>query len=288
MTNRTGQERLFEVLRWLLIVGAVVVTIFPFYYMLLLSAVPIESLLLAPGRIWVAGQQFTVDTYRTVLASVDEGGQGFAVFLRNSALVASAVVVITLLVSIPGAYAVARLSFVGREQISTLFLAVYLFPSIVLAVPLFIGFAKLGLQASLLGLMLVYVVQTVPVSIYMLRSYFRTIPISVEEAAVLDGAGRLALMRRVTLPLAMPSIVSTGLYVFMIAWNEFLFALLFLSAKPDLWTVSLGLAQLSNGIEVPKTVLMAGSVILTVPIIVLYLLAERALTEGLTSGADKG
>ena len=288
MTNRTGQERLFEVLRWLLIVGAVVVTLFPFYYMLLLSAVPIESLLLAPGRIWVAGQQFTVDTYRTVLASVDDGGQGFAVFLRNSALVASAVVVITLLVSIPGAYAVARLSFVGREQISTLFLAVYLFPSIVLAVPLFIGFAKLGLQASLLGLMLVYVVQTVPVSIYMLRSYFRTIPISVEEAALLDGAGRLALMRRVTLPLAMPSIVSTGLYVFMIAWNEFLFALLFLSAKPDLWTVSLGLAQLSNGIEVPKTVLMAGSVILTVPIIVLYLLAERALTEGLTSGADKG
>jgi multiple sugar transport system permease protein len=288
VTNRTGQERLFEVLRWMLIVGAVVVTVFPFYYMLLLSAVPIESLLLAPGRIWVAGQQFTVDTYRTVLASVDEGGQGFAVFLRNSALVASAVVVITLLVSIPGAYAVARLSFVGREQISTLFLAVYLFPSIVLAVPLFIGFAKLGLQASLLGLMLVYVVQTVPVSIYMLRSYFRTIPISIEEAAVLDGAGRLALMRRVTLPLAMPSIVSTGLYVFMIAWNEFLFALLFLSAKPDLWTVSLGLAQLSNGIEVPKTVLMAGSVILTVPIIVLYLLAERALTEGLTSGADKG
>jgi multiple sugar transport system permease protein len=190
--------------------------------------------------------------------------------------------------SIPGAYAVARLSFIGREQISTLFLAVYLFPSIVLAVPLFIGFAKIGLQASLIGLMLVYVVQTVPVSIYMLRSYFRTIPVSVEEAALLDGAGRIALMRRVTLPLAMPSIVSTGLYVFMIAWNEFLFALLFLSAKPDLWTVSLGLAQLSNGIEVPKTVLMAGSVILTVPVIALYTLAERALTEGLTAGADKG
>jgi multiple sugar transport system permease protein len=286
--RRTGQERTFEALRWVLLLGAVAVTVFPFYYMLVLSAVPIESLLLAPGRIWLAGQHLTVDTYRTVLASVDDGGQGFAVFLRNSALVASAVVVITLLVSIPGAYAVARLSFVGREQISTLFLAVYLFPSIVLAVPLFIGFAKLGLQASLVGLILVYVVQTVPVSIYMLRSYFRTIPVSVEEAALLDGAGRLALMRRVTLPLAMPSIVSTGLYVFMIAWNEFLFALLFLSAKPDLWTVSLGLAQLSNGIEVPKTVLMAGSVILTVPIIVLYLLAERALTEGLTSGADKG
>jgi multiple sugar transport system permease protein len=286
--RRTSQERLFEVLRWLLLAGALVVVVFPFYYMLVLSVVPIESLLLAPGRIWVTAEEFTVDTYRTVLASVDDGGQGFTIFLRNSTLVASAVVIITLLVSIPGAYAVARLTFVGREKINTMFLAVYLFPSIVLAVPLFIGFARLGLQASLLGLMLVYVVTTVPVSIYMLRSYFQTIPISVEEAALLDGAGRVALMRRVTLPLAMPSIVSTGLYVFMIAWNEFLFALLFLSAKPNLWTVSLGLAQLSNGIEVPKTVLMAGSVILTVPIILLYLLAERALTEGLTSGADKG
>ncbi|HKG51377.1 MAG TPA: carbohydrate ABC transporter permease [Actinomycetales bacterium] len=286
--RRTGQERLFEVLRWLLLAGALLVVVFPFYYMLVLSVVPIESLLLAPGRIWVTAQEFTVETYRTVLASVDDGGQGFTIFLRNSTLVASAVVVVTLLVSIPGAYAVARLGFVGRDKISTLFLAVYLFPSIVLAVPLFIGFARLGLQASLLGLMLVYVVTTVPVSIYMLRTYFQTIPVSIEEAAVLDGAGRVALMRRVTLPLAMPSIVSTGLYVFMIAWNEFLFALLFLSAKPNLWTVSLGLAQLSNGIEVPKTVLMAGSVILTVPIILLYLLAERALTEGLTSGADKG
>jgi len=286
--RRTSQERLFEVLRWLLLVGALLVVVFPFYYMLVLSVVPIESLLLAPGRIWVTAEEFTVETYRTVLASVDDGGQGFTIFLRNSTLVAAAVVIVTLLVSIPGAYAVARLGFVGREKISTLFLAVYLFPSIVLAVPLFIGFARLGLQASLLGLMLVYVVTTVPVSIYMLRSYFQTIPISIEEAALLDGAGRVALMRRVTLPLAMPSIVSTGLYVFMIAWNEFLFALLFLSAKPNLWTVSLGLAQLSNGIEVPKTVLMAGSVILTVPIILLYLLAERALTEGLTSGADKG
>ena len=286
--RRTAQEQTFELLRWLLIVVVVALALFPFYYMLVLSVVPIESLLLAPGRIWVAGQQLTVDTYRTVLASVDDGGQGFIVFLRNSAVVATAVVVITLVVSIPGAYAVSRLQFVGREKISTLFLAVYLFPTIVLAVPLFIGFAKVGLQASLVGLMLVYAVQTVPVSIYMLRSYFKTIPFSVEEAALLDGAGRLTVMRRVTLPLAMPSIMSTSLYVFMIAWNEFLFALLFLSAKPDLWTVSLGLAQLSNGIEVPKTVLMAGSVILTVPIIVLYLLAERALTEGLTTGADKG
>jgi multiple sugar transport system permease protein len=134
----------------------------------------------------------------------------------------------------------------------------------------------------------VYIAQTVPVSILMLRTYIRTMPVSIEEAAMVDGASRFRILRSVIVPLAMPTIMSTGLYVFMIAWNEFLFALLFLTANRDLWTVSLGLSQLSNGIEVSKTVLMAGSVLLTVPIIVLYGIAERSLTEGLTSGADKG
>ncbi|WGW12408.1 carbohydrate ABC transporter permease [Saxibacter everestensis] len=288
MNRLTAEQKVLAVLRWLVIAFLIIATVFPFYYMAVLSFVPIESLLLAPGRIWVGAQDLTIDTYRTVLASVDDGGQGFSRFLRNSAIVSLVVVALTLLISIPGAYAVARLKFAGRTTVSTLFLAVYLFPTIVLAVPLFIAFAKMGLQTSLLGLMFVYIAQTVPVSIYMLRTYFQAIPQSVEEAASIDGAGRLATLSRVTLPLAMPSIMSTGLYVFMIAWNEFLFALLFLAAEPELWTVSLGLAQLSGGIEVPKTVLMAGSVILTVPIIVLYGIAERALTEGLTTGADKG
>jgi multiple sugar transport system permease protein len=286
--SASGAERAMGVTRWLFIGLLVIVTVFPFYYMVVLSFVPIESLLLHPGDIWIGSQKLTTETYTTVLKSVDEGGQGFTVFLRNSAVVAVAVMIVTIVMSILGAYAVARLRFTGRRQVSALFLAVYLFPTIVLAVPLFVAFAKVGLQSSLVGLMLVYVVQTVPVSIYMLRTYFETIPQSIEEAAVIDGASRAATLMRVTLPLALPSITSTALYVFMIAWNEFLFALLFLTADRNLWTVSLGLSQLSNGIEVPKTILMAGSVLLTVPIVVLYGIAERSLTEGLTSGADKG
>jgi multiple sugar transport system permease protein len=282
------EERTLKVLRWPVIAVLVVVTAFPFYYMLVLSFVPIEQLLLNPSQIWVTAQDFTLSTYSHVLKSVTDGGQGFATFLRNSAIVAIATVAVTLLVSIPGAYAVARLPFVGRRQVGALFLAVYLFPAIVLAIPLYVVFAKVGLTESLVGLVVVYVVLTVPVSIYMLRQYFETIPESIEEAAALDGAGRIQMMWRITLPLAMPSIMSTGLYVFMIAWNEFLFALLFLTPDRELWTVSLGLAQLSNGIEVPKTVLMAGSVILTVPIVALYGVAERALVAGLTTGADKG
>jgi multiple sugar transport system permease protein len=169
-----------------------------------------------------------------------------------------------------------------------LFLAVYLFPPIVLAIPLFVFFTRVGLRGSLLGLVLVYVAQTVPVAIYMLRNYFETIPESLEEAAAIDGCSRLGVIRRVSLPLALPSIMATGLYVFMIAWNEFLFALLFLLERRERWTVSLGLSRLSGSIEVPTTVLMAGSVVLTVPVVVLFFFTERLLTEGLTSGAEKG
>ncbi|GAB2667963.1 carbohydrate ABC transporter permease [Kribbella swartbergensis] len=287
MTKAAFQEKFFGVMRWVVIAALVVATLFPFYYMVLLSVKPIDNLLLDPGRIWVSVSEFTADSYRQVLTSVEDGGQGFLTMLRNSALVSIGAVILTLLVAIPGAYAVSRLRFTGRRKVSALFLGVYLFPATLLAVPLFVMFAKAGLQGSLVGLVIVYIAQTVPVAIYMLRSYFATVPVSVEEAAALDGCSRLAIVRRVVLPLAAPSVMATGLYVFMIAWNEFLFALLFLAAEPTRWTVSLGLQQLANGVEVPKTVLMAGSVVLTLPVVLMFYAAERMLTEGLTSGADK-
>ncbi len=171
---------------------------------------------------------------------------------------------------------------------SGLFLAAYLFPAILMAIPLFVLFTRLGLRGSLLGLVLVYTAQTVPVAIYMLRNYFETVPESIEEAGLVDGLGRLGVLRRISLRLALPSIMSTGLFVFMIAWNEFLFALLFLVDRRERWTVSLGLSQLSGSVEVPTTVLMAGSVVLTLPIIIIFFATERLLTGGLTAGAEKG
>ncbi|MFD9006949.1 carbohydrate ABC transporter permease [Streptomyces sp. NPDC059582] len=287
MSRAQFEERFFGTLRWFVIAFLAVITVVPFYYMLLLSLKPIDALLLDPGSLWVSTKDFTLSTYRDVLRSTDDGGQGFLKFLLNSALVSLGTVALTLLAAVPGAYAISRLKFFGHRQVSALFLAVYLFPATLLAVPLFVVFAKLHLSSSLAGLAIVYVAQTVPVAIYMLKNYLVTIPYSIEEAAALDGLTRLQTLRKVILPLALPSLMATGLYVFMIAWNEFLFALLFLAADPGKWTVPLGLAQLSNGVEVPKTVLMAGSVVLTIPVILLFFAAERLLTEGLTSGADK-
>ncbi|MFJ3627513.1 carbohydrate ABC transporter permease [Streptomyces albidoflavus] len=288
MTRTQFEEGLFGVLRWVVIAFLALITVVPFYYMLLLSVKPIDALLLDPGQLWISAKEFTLATYESVLKPTSEGGQGFLSLLLNSALVAVATVLLTLAAAVPGAYAVSRLTFFGGRQVSALFLAVYLFPATLLAVPLFVMFAKMGLSGSLVGLAIVYIAQTVPVSIYMLKNYFVTIPHSIEEAAAIDGASRLQTVRKIILPLALPTLMATGLYVFMIAWNEFLFALLFLAADPDRWTVSLGLQQLAGGIEVSKTVLMAGSVVLTLPVVALFFAAERLLTEGLTAGADKG
>lgn len=288
LTRAQFEERFFGTLRWIVIAFLAAITIVPFYYMLMLSVKPIDALLLDPGNLWVSAKDFTLSTYESVLKPSSEGGQGFLGMLLNSALVAIATVLLTLAAAVPGAYAVSRLKFFGNRHVSALFLAVYLFPATLLAVPLFVMFAKMGLSGSLAGLAIVYIAQTVPVSIYMLKNYFITIPFSIEEAAAIDGASRLQTVRKIILPLALPTLMATGLYVFMIAWNEFLFALLFLAAEPDKWTVSLGLQQLANGIEVSKTVLMAGSVVLTIPVVLLFFAAERLLTEGLTSGADKG
>ncbi|MFC0681722.1 carbohydrate ABC transporter permease [Lysobacter korlensis] len=282
------QRRVLGILRWVVMGLFLLATLFPFYYMLLLSIRPIASLLRDPGSLIVAVEDFTLSTYAEVLAPQSQGGQGFLSFLGNSLFVAIGSVLVALLIAIPGAYAIARLPFFGRRKISALFLATYLFPAIVLAIPLFVLFTRIGLRGSLFGLIFVYTAQTVPVAIYMLRNYFETVPESIEEAGLVDGLSRLGVLRRISLPLATPSIMATGLFIFMIAWNEFLFALLFLIDKRDQWTVSLGLASLSGSIEVPTTVLMAGSVVLTLPIIVLFFATERLLTGGLTAGAEKG
>jgi multiple sugar transport system permease protein len=281
VTRDRFERALFRVLRPLVIAFLFLITAFPLYYMVMLSFRDIQELILEPGSLWP--RNFTLDTYTNVL-----GRQGFLIFMRNSAIVAVVSVAVTLLISIPGAYAVARLRFFGRRQVHFLFLAVYLFPAIVLAIPLFVLFTMLGLRGSLVGLILVYIAQTVPVTVYMLRNYFETVPQSVEEAAAIDGCSRLSTIWRVVLPLSKPALMATGLYAFMIAWNEFLFALLFLVEKRDSWTVSLGLSQLAGSIEIPTTVLMAGSVVLTLPIVIVFFAGERLLTEGLTAGAEKG
>ena len=288
MTRAVFEERLFGVLKWLSIVFFVIICLFPLVYMVALSFKPIQELLLDPAQWWPTLEQvLALDTYETVLTPVDEGGQGFLTFIKNSSIVAVATVILTLAVGILAAYSAARLNFFGKRAVSFGMIMIYLFPVVVVAIPLFVMFSRIGLRSSLYGLIIVYLASTLPVALYMLRNYFNAIPVELEEAAMVDGLSRMGVIRKVTIPLASPAIAAVGLYVFMIAWNEFLYALLFVLERRDLWTLSLGVQQLDNQ-EVPKTVLMAGSVIISLPVIFLFFAAERFLREGLTAGGVKG
>jgi multiple sugar transport system permease protein len=288
LTRTVIEDRFFGVLKWISIGFFLVITLFPLIYMIGLSFKPISELFRNPDGFLPSWNEIaSLDTYREVLRPTDEGGQGFFVFIKNSVIVALATMAITVALSILAAYAAARLRFSGSKFVTWIILIVYLFPAVVIAIPLFVAFSRLGIRNSLFSLIIVYIAQTIPVALYMLRSYFQTVPVELEEAGLIDGLSRTGVMFRVTIPLAAPAIAAVALYVFMIAWNEFLFALLFLTESRELWTLALGVQQLNNT-EVPVTLLMAGSVIITLPVVVLFFAAERFLTEGLTAGGVKG
>ena len=210
----------------------------------------------------------------------------FGTYMLNSLLISILTVFITLLFSVPGAYAVARLRFKGQAAFSRSILLIYMVPVIVLALPIYIAFSMAGLRNTVIGILLIYPVTTIPVALYMLQGYFRGLPAEVEEAGLMDGLSRLQVIWKITLPLALPALASVSLYVFMIAWNEFLLAFMLLD-DPAKFTLTRGIASL-NSSEIPRQHLMAGAVVATVPIMALFLGLERFMTKGLTAGSVKG
>ena len=151
---------------------------------------------------------------------------------------------------------------------------------------IYIAFSVLGLRNTILGIVMIYPVTTIPVALYMLQGYFRGLPGEIEEAGLMDGLSRLQVLWKITLPLSLPALVSVSLYVFMIAWNEFLLAFMLLD-DPSKFTLTRGVSMLNNS-EIPRQHLMAGAVIATVPIMALFLGLERFMTKGLAAGSVKG
>ena len=256
----------------------------PFYVMVMTSLKSQQSLLANPLDFSIDFSQGLAVLFRSYIELFTDFH--FATFLINSAIVSVITVVVTLLFAIPGAYAVARLRFPGQMFLSRSILLIYMVPAIVLVIPLYTIFSQLGLRDSLLGLMVVYPATTIPVALYMLQGYFRGLPPELEEAGLMDGLSRWQVITKITLPLALPALASVSLYVFMIAWNEFLFAFMFLDDF-QIFTLSRGVVSL-NSSEVPRQHLMAGSVVATVPVLVIFLWFEKYLVSGLTAGSVKG
>ena len=255
-------------------------TLFPFYWMLTTALKPNDDMyrpepLLVPVRI-------TLSHFHKVFFN-----SHFPEYFRNSAIVAICTTILSLAVGIFAAYAIVRLDFRGKNLLARGLIFSYLVPPVLLFIPLFELIFKLDLLNTRQGLILAYLTFTVPFTTWLLMGYFRTVPIALEEAALVDGCTRLTALFRVTLPLSTPAIVVTALFSFTLSWNEFLYALTFTS-NPVSQTVTVGLTTTVAEDVFFWGVMMGASFLVAIPPVVLYLLGQRWVVRGLTAGAVKG
>ena len=257
------------------------VGVFPFYWMFVTSIRPSTEIFEFPPRVLPSADSvFT--PYLTLFEET-----GLAQWLWNSAAVSIATAFFACLFGAMAAYALSRFRFRGREASQVALLATQMFPAILLALPMFIFFAQLGLLDSLFGLSLAYLAFLIPVAAVLLQAFYDAIPVELEEASLIDGASRIQTLFHITLRLSLPGLASTFLFCFIISWDEFLFARIFIR-QPDNWTVSLGLASFSGEFVTPWDQVMAAATIITLPAAVIFLALQRYLVRGLTAGGIKG
>lgn len=265
--------------------------LFPFYWMISSSFKTYAEI---GGREAVyVPSALRLDAYKELLDPNHESYQRFGRNIINSTLISIPTALIAVILSTMGAYAVARLRFRGKSIMLNGILLVYLFPGILLIIPLFAMLAQLGarigfeVRDSLPVLIFTYLAQTLPVALYMLANYFRTIPAEIEQAGLIDGCSRLSVIWRITIPLSIPALVSVFIYTFMIAWNEYLYASVFLTDRTK-FTMPIAIDTIYNSPSPRPHVVMAASTIMTLPVVFLFLSLERFLTEGLAAGGVKG
>jgi multiple sugar transport system permease protein len=226
-------------------------------------------------------QSFTLQHYQKLFEASD-----YPVYLVNSLLVAGSSTLLTLVLAIPAAYAFFRLEFPGRAVLYRTILLAYAFPSIVVLIPLFGLFAKVGLIDRLPALVVVNVAFALPFSIWMLRSFLAGVPKEIEEAAVMDGAPTLTILRRVMIPLIAPGIASVGIYAFVTAWTEYVFASVLILSDTRR-TLPVGFSGIIGQYQIDWGLLLAGATVAIVPVIAIFALIGRGFVSGLTEGAVK-
>lgn len=261
-------------------VSLALVSLFPFAWMLMSSFKELRELYTVPPTWWP--DRPTLDNYAKVLFR-----SNIPRYFINSTVISFGATTLALVVAIFSAYGFARFRFWGRGVLQTSVLATQMLPTAVIIVPLFVVLQRLGLLNTYLGLILVYLILTLPLCVYMLTGYFRTIPVELDEAAIIDGASRLTVLLRITLPLSLPGIAATVVYCFVTTWNEFIFALSF-ALDSRVKTLPIGLAEFTTEFTTDWGAVMAASVLMTLPIAVLFLALQRYFVGGLTAGATKG
>ncbi len=268
-----------RILTYVTLVIAVLLIAFPIYWMVITSLKTPREIFRVPS-LWPS--TFTLNNYATVLFEKD-----FLTAIRNSFIVATTVTVISVLISSFAAYSMVRFRYRFRGFFGRLILFAYLTPTSLLFIPLSIVMAQLRLGNSLVGLVLVYLAFSLPLSTWLLQGYFKGVPRELEEAGMIDGLTRFGALARIVLPLSAPGIAAVSIFTFTGAWNELLLALVLITSENQR-TAPLALNYLITSDVLPWGPLMAGAVISSVPLMILYFLAQRFMVAGMTAGSVKG
>lgn len=269
-----------NVLLYILFAFVLLTIVFPFLWQLMTSFKSPDEMWLIPPT-WIP-QKFNLSYYKAVIFE-----RPFLIYLKNSLIIAGCSTLSCIVFTAPAAYAIARLKFVGQKILPSFVLTISMFPAIAIISALYLVMRQLSLLNSYLGIILVYTTITIPLSLWNLISFFRTIPKEMEESAKVDGASTFYCFLRIILPLAKPGIFTVSILVFISAWNEFIYALTF-NTKDTMRTVTVGISLFAGEFTLPWGDMAAASVIVTVPLIIMVLIFQNRIVSGITAGAVKG
>jgi multiple sugar transport system permease protein/raffinose/stachyose/melibiose transport system permease protein len=276
ITRRQRAVRLSQALTVVLLVAF----LFPYAWLISSSFKPAGEIFAVPPHLLPL--QPTLDNFTKIIAQAD-----IQRFFLNSAFIVAVTVLANLLFGSAAAYALATFRFRGRSTLTLLTLATQLFPAVIVVIPLYRMWSSLQLLNTYIALIVTYVAVTLPLGVWMLHGYMRTIPFEVIEAALVDGCNRLQLFATIVVPLARPGLAATAVYVTLVTWNEFIYAVTFTSSQ-DMRTVSAGLYGFLGEFVYDYNLLLAMAVLMAVPIAVVFLFLQQFLVQGLTAGATKG
>jgi ABC-type glycerol-3-phosphate transport system permease component len=269
--------------RALLYLGALVlvaVGAFPLLWMVSTSLKPSGEIFATPPRL--VPHRPTLENFTRLFSDT-----AFLTYFRNSAVVSLTTVLVTLTVSSLGAYGLTRFSFVGRDKVAGLILTTYMFAPVMIIIPFYILVKQLGIVNTHLALVLSYTTFCLPFCLWLLRAFFLSIPIELEEAALVDGAGRGRAVWHVVLPLALPGLIATGIFTFILAYNDFLFSMVLITSE-ELKTLPVGVNDLFNATIVDWGMIMAAGVMITAPAVLFFAAVQRYLVQGWGAGGVKG
>jgi ABC-type glycerol-3-phosphate transport system permease component len=253
---------------------------FPLLWMVATAFKEPQEIFAWPPYLWP--RHFTLENVERLFAQTR-----FLTYFQNSIVVASCTVVLTLAFAVPGAYGLTRFRFRGRETLAGGILFTYMFAPIMIAIPFYVLIRALGIADTHLALVLAYTAFCLPFSLWMLRAFFQSIPLELEEAALTDGASRAQAVRHVVLPVALPGIVAAAIFTFILAWNDYVFARILISSD-QLKTLPVGIADLYNATVIDWGMIMAAGMLVIVPVVTVFVYVQRFLVAGWGAGAIKG